>query len=44
MFTAQFTTVFFGRVVAFIAVNGSEQIPLMFAKKTRNKGHDKLPT
>lgn len=39
MFTAQFTTVFFSRVVAFIPVNGSEQIPLMFAKKTLNKGH-----
>lgn len=39
MFTAQFTAVFFSRVVAFIPVNGSEQIPLMFAKKTLNKGH-----
>lgn len=39
MFTAQFTAVFFSRVVAFIPVNGYEQIPLMFAKKTLNKGH-----
>lgn len=39
MFTAQFTAVFFSRVVAFVPVNGSEQIPLMFAKKTLNKVH-----
>lgn len=39
MFTAQFAAVFFSRVVAFVPVNGSEQIPLMFAKKTLNKVH-----
>lgn len=43
MFTAQFTAVFLSGVITFIPVNGSEQIPLMFAKKTSNEIHIQQP-